>query len=270
MNTTDINEHYASEDEANRLAEGAGRLEWLRSMEIIRRHFPRSPATVLDIGGGTGAYAIPLGQLGYDVRLIDPVKKHIELAAAAAANASLPKVTAELGDARELRAEDSVADGVLLLGPLYHLTKKADRARAIGETYRVLRPGGRLIAACISRFASTCDGLRQGYLRETAFERIVERDLGEGQHRNDTNHPGWFTTAYFHRPEELLSEVEDAGFSKVQLLAVEGPAWLLSGLDDWLQTEELTEILMRAIRRVESEPSLWGASSHLIAVGIKL
>ncbi|MFC1610161.1 class I SAM-dependent methyltransferase [Myxococcota bacterium] len=269
MTLSDIHDHYRSGYEANRLTDGAGRLEWLRTMEIIGRYFPSSPAMILDVGGGAGAYAIPLGRLGYRVKLIDPVARHIELATAAAAEAGLQRVSAELGDARELQAEDSSADAVLFLGPLYHLTEKTDRASAIGEACRVLRPGGRIITAAISRFASTCDGIRQGYLREAEFEHIVERDLTDGQHRNDTDNPCWFTTAYFHRPEELLAEVREGGFSDVEILAVEGPAWLSSRLEEWLQEEETTEILLRAIRRVESEPSLWGASAHLVAVGRK-
>ena len=41
---------------------------------------------------------------------------------------------------------------------------------------------------------------------QTAFERIVEEDLREGRHRNAERRPGWFTTAYFHRPTELAEE----------------------------------------------------------------
>jgi hypothetical protein len=37
--------------------------------------------------------------------------------------------------------------------------------------------------------------------------------------------PECFTTANFHRPEDLLAEAHDAGFDEVKVLAVEGPAW---------------------------------------------
>ena len=65
----------------------------------------------------------------------------------------------------------------------------------------MLRPGGVLTAAAISRFASMMDGLLRGSLDDPAFEAIVERDLRDGQHRNPTGRPEWFTTAYFHRIE---------------------------------------------------------------------
>jgi hypothetical protein len=106
-------------------------------------------------------------------------------------------------------------------------------------------------------------------LREPEFEEIVKRDLLEGQHRNPTERREWFTTAYFHRPDELAEEVKRSGFALDALLAVEGPAWLPSELGTWLSTDENVEIMLRAIRRIEAEPSLLGVSSHLLAVARK-
>jgi ubiquinone/menaquinone biosynthesis C-methylase UbiE len=267
--TTDMEQHYASGYEAQRLQQGAGRLEWLRTMEIIRRLLPPSPAMIIDIGGGAGAYAFPLAEKGYTWDLVGPVPEHIHLAQVAIKDDRVSGVTATVGDARAVEADDASADFALLLGPLYHLTEKADRTKAIAEVMRVLRPGGHVVTAGISRFASTCDGIRQNYLTDPAFERIVERDLVEGQHRNESDNHGWFTTAHFHRPEELLGEVKGGGFVETKLVAVEGPAWLLSELDNWFQTESKTETLLRAIRRIEAEPTLWGASAHLIVTGKK-
>lgn len=58
---------------------------------------------------------------------------------------------------------------MLLLGPLYHLPQAGDRLQALTEAHRVLRNGGMLLAAGISRFASTFDGLRLGVLSEPEF-----------------------------------------------------------------------------------------------------
>ena len=60
--------------------------------------------------------------------------------------------------------------------------------------------GGVVLAAAISRFASTLDGLRLGLLDDPVFARLAEQDLRDGQHRNPTEEPRYFTTAYFHRP----------------------------------------------------------------------
>jgi hypothetical protein len=55
------------------------------------------------------------------------------------------------------------------------------------QARRVLRPGGVLAAAAISRFVSLLDGLVNGWLGAPSFDAIVERDLADGQHRNPTN-----------------------------------------------------------------------------------
>src|SRR4029453_27280 len=132
-------------------------------------------------------------------------------------------------DARRLDQPDAGVDAVLLLGPLYHLTERADRVRALAEARRVVRPGGVGVAVAISRFASTVDGLARGRLDEPGFAAIVHRDLSDGQHRNPTRRPEWFTTAYFHLPDELATEVADAGLRLRALLAVEGGGGVAAG-----------------------------------------
>ena len=90
--------------------------------------------------------------------------------------------------------------------------------------------------------------------------------MREGQHRNPTGRPEWFTTAYFHLPEELPGEVAEAGLRLDALLAVEGPAWMLPDVARRLADPTRREPVLAAIRRVETEPSLLGASSHLLAI----
>jgi hypothetical protein len=126
-----------------------------------------------------------------------------------------------------------------------------------------------IAAAAISRFASTFDGLAHGLLLDARFADIVERDLRDGQHRNPdaVARPEWFTTAYFHRPEELADELAQAGFDVTAVLAVEGPAAFRPALDAWVAEPARRDVLLDAIRRVEAEPSLLGATSHLLAVG---
>jgi SAM-dependent methyltransferase len=161
---------------------------------------------------------------------------------------------------------DQSADIVLLLGPLYHLTEAADRARAISEARRVLKPGGRLFAAAISRWASALDGLSRDLFQDPRFATIVEQDLREGQHRNPTERLDYFTTAYFHRPDELRAEVFGAGLILEGLYGVEGPGWLLSDVTARVADPRRRADLLRVARLFESEPSVLGASAHLLAV----
>ena len=259
--------HYAEGLEAGRLLSNTGKLEFARTKELISRFLPPAPASVIDVGGGAGAYSLWLAGQGYEVHLVDPVPLHIEQAIAASARQpESPIADCVLGDARELTIPDESADAVLLLGPLYHLTDPADRLAALAEAKRVLRPNGLLFASCISRFASALDGLREGLLTDPEFVAIVKQDLVDGQHRNPNNHPGYFTTAFFHHPDELASEVRTAGFVLEGIFAVEGPAWLIQNLNEQWQDSVKRDRLLDAIRWLESEPSLLGASAHVIVV----
>lgn len=262
----EIRAYYERYPEAQRL-ETDFRMEAARTRELIERFLPPAPATVLDVGGGPGGYALWLAERGYEVHLVDPVPLHVEQADAASRDAGRPLASATVGDARRLDHADDSVDALLLLGPLYHLGEADQRARALAEARRVVRPGGAMLAAAISRFASALDGLSKGLLLDPEFEAIVERDLRDGQHRNPTRHERWFTTAYFHLPDELGGEVAAAGFHEVEVLAIEGLGEWLPDLDDWLDDTRRREVLMRTLRRLEREPSLLGGSPHLMAVG---
>ncbi|MDQ6650287.1 MAG: class I SAM-dependent methyltransferase [Actinomycetota bacterium] len=263
----EIRTHYDEGNEHKRLLSGPGRLELLRTQETIEKYAPPAPGRALDVGGGPGIYAGWLAGLGYDVHLVDPIPLHVEQAAKAAAELQAGMFTVELGDARHLHFEDNAVDLVLLLGPLYHLTERSERMAALAEARRVLRPGGVLVAAGISQFASLHDGLAHGWLSDGRFGTIVERTLTEGQHRNPEREPGWFTTAYFHHPDILAAEMRESGFVLEGVLGVEGAAWLLPDLDAQLADERRRRVLLDGLRRVEREPSLVGVSSHLLAVG---
>ena len=257
----EIRGHYDEGVELRRLSRGAGALELARTQDILRRHLPQSPATVLDVGGGPGIYAAWLNSLGYTVQLVDPVPSHVE-------EARRRSVNAEVGDARSLSAAPESADAVLLLGPLYHLTERADRLLALREAARVVRPGGLVFAVGISRFASLLDGLRSHYLDDPAFRKIVDRDLRDGQHRNPENRPGWFTTAFFHHPDELAREIVDAGLDLQRVVAIEGPLWLFPDLA-W-EDEGRRGRLLDGLRAIEEERSLMGASAHFMGIASRL
>jgi ubiquinone/menaquinone biosynthesis C-methylase UbiE len=262
----EIPEHYATGYEGRRLQQGRSRLEFARTQLIVQRFLPAPPARVLDVGGGPGAYAAWLAGAGYQVQLLDAVALHVAQAGEASERQPAHPFTAEVGDARSLPYPDESADAVLLFGPLYHLTERADRLLALREARRVLRPGGLLCVAAISRFASLFDGLWLGFLDDPGFVRIVRRDLHDGQHRNPENHPSYFTTAFFHHPQELAQEVADAELALEAILAIEGPGWLVPDLDAWWQDEHRREQLLSLIAAVEREPALLGMSAHLMAV----
>ena len=263
-------EHYAETQEAERLAVGVGELERVRTQDILQRHLPAAPARILDVGGAAGVHALWLAQHGHEVHLSDPVAKHVEQAAEASwAQAQFPIASCTVGDARNIEQGDASANGVLLLGPLYHLTERAERLMALREGHRVLRAGGRVFAAAISRFASLMDGLSRDLVADPRFVEIVRQDLKDGQHRNPTDNPQYFTTTFFHHPDELQREIEEAGFSFEKVIAVEGPVWVMGNFAKHWEDRGKRALLLEFLRTVEEERALLGATAHMIGVGRK-
>lgn len=264
-----IAEYYRQTPEDGRLEQGPFLLEGLRTRELIQRFAPPPPATVLDIGGGSGAYALWLAASGYLVHLLDPLQRHVAEAERRSAEASHPLNSCRVGDARSLPYADQCAEIVLLLGPLYHLTEAHERARALQEAKRVLKPGGWLFASAISRWASALDGLARDLFADPQFASMAEQDLRDGQHRNRSGRVDYFTTAYFHRPEELRAEVAATQLEMVALLGIEGPGWILPDIAERLANERRKQDMLRVARAVESEPAMLAASAHLLAVARK-
>src|SRR5205807_7475818 len=80
-----------------------------------------------------------LAARGYTVHLLDPVPLHLDQARArSAAQPHAPLASVGQGDARRLDLPAEQVDAVVLLGPLYHLTERTDRIRALNEAFRVL------------------------------------------------------------------------------------------------------------------------------------
>ena len=240
--------HYRLVDESERLERH--RLERVRTQHVLARWLPEA-ADVLDVGGATGIHARWLAEQGHRVTLIDALPEHVERALEDGTYA------AAVGDARALDVADEAVDALLLLGPLYHLVERDDRLRALGEARRVLRPGGLLFAGAVGYTASLLGGVAEGTLLDERFVDIVRQDLATGQHRNPDEVPEWFTTTFFHRPEELRDELETAGFAVEALTGVEGPGWIVGEPEASLVAAELAD----------AHPELAVLSAHLLAVG---
>jgi len=255
--------------ERDRLLRGTSNLEFERTKRILLHYLPSRPATILDVGGGPGRYSFWLSEMGHSVHLVDILPLHTRQAREFQRKSKNRLASINLGDARRLDFDDGSADIVLLFGPLYHLVRKKERLKALAEARRVLKPGGLLFAAAISRFTSAVDGSLRGFIRDPEFMTIIQQDLKNGQHRNPSNKPEYFTTSFFHHPSEFEAEMKQARFRSVKVYGVTGFAWLLPRLDQIWRDPTLKARLMSILDRTELEPSMLGISDHLLAVGKK-
>lgn len=203
-------------------------------------------------------YSRWLMDAGHEVQLVDPVPLHVE-------QASATGVPAHVGDARSLHHRDSSMDVVLLLGPLYHLQDAAERDRALSEARRVLRPGGLLFGAAISRFAALLVMLVLDRLHADAMPVVAEA-MSTGVLRG---RGVFFTNAYLHHPTQLQSEIEGAGFEATRVYNVEGPGYLVDNFEERWSDPARREVLLDAARLVESQTEMMATANHLLAVARK-
>jgi SAM-dependent methyltransferase len=197
------------------------------------------------------------------VRVLDITERHVAMVNEGLAET---RVTAEVGEARDLPYPDGSFDSVLVFGPLYHLTERDDRLLALQEAARVVRPGGAVAVSAVSRFASLFDGLARELIFDREFEVVARLDLATGQHRNPYERPHWWTTAYLHHPDELRREIETSGLALTELVGLEGLAGHLPHLATRWDDPADRETILWTAEAVESEPCLLGLSAHLLAV----
>ena len=193
-----LEKYYSEGNEQERLS--SHRLEKDRTIQILKKFLPPAPATILDIGGAAGVYAFILAEMGYQVHLIDPIALHIQQAKETAKNSKFKLASYSVGDARQLEQKDESVDVVLLLGPLYHLIKEEDRHKALKESYRVMKPGGALFAAGITRFASFMDAMHKKVV--ALKTQVIEQEFKTGVHEKVSE---GFLFAYLHH---LLKKIE--------------------------------------------------------------
>lgn len=104
----------------------------------------RAALDVVDMGGGTGGFAVPLAGLGHQVLVVDPSPDALAALQRRAAEAGVAdRVRAEQGDAGTLTAVAgrAAADLVLCHGVLEYVE---DPGPAVRDALDVLRPGGLL------------------------------------------------------------------------------------------------------------------------------
>ena len=256
----ELQAHYSQGREWVRLDDPKGVVEFERTKEILHRRLPAAPAVIADIGGGPGRYALWLAELGYAVERRDLMRLHVEQLH----RSSGSMVHAEVGDARDLNLPDSSVDAVVLLGPLYHLRKRTHRIQALREASRVVRPGGPVFAAVISRWAPRLDGVVAERLYESYPEVLaLLRDVELTGNLPPVTPDGF--SGYTHRPAELMEEIAEAELALEDLVGVEGMPLAASDMQSRLGDPAAWQVVLDTARAIERVPELLGLSPHLIA-----
>ncbi len=206
-------------------------------------------ARIVDVGGGTGGFAVPLAELGHRVQVIDPSPDALaSLDRRARERGVADLVTGQQGDLSDLASLVDEADLVLCHGVL---EKVEDPAASLAAIAGVLRPGGHVSLLVAQRHAAVVARAMAGHFQ-------AARELLDG----DTSGRGG--SRFTH--EELTDLLAAAGLQPTSVHAVRVFADLVPGslLDvEPGATAALVELEQAVATRPEYLPL--AAQLHVIA-----
>ena len=263
MNIVESYYDQTTQDEWQRL--DRHRTEFAVTTMALSEFLPPSPAAILDIGSGPGRYALMLAQQAYQVTLVDLSHNNLAMAQTKAQEQGVQFVDTIHGNALHLPfLPDASYEAILLLGPLYHLLTEWEQRQAIRESWRLLKPNGRLFVAFITRFAFIRDVARRNPEWLQQNKAYADHLLNTGVH-NSTHR---FTHAYFAHPDEIIPFMASEGVQTIRLMGCEG---IVSGHEEKINEVqgEAWETWVEFNYRLSQEPTLYGASDHLLYIGQK-
>ncbi|KQY63978.1 MULTISPECIES: methyltransferase domain-containing protein [unclassified Nocardioides] len=157
-----------------------------------------TPGDVLDIGGGTGGFAVRVAELGHRVSVVDPSPDALAALSRRAQEFGVAdRVTGQQGELSGLLdvVGEASADVVLCHGVLEIVD---DPAAALATLARVLRPGGTLSLLVAQRHAAVVARAMAGHFAQ-ARAVLAGDSTGKAGHR--------FTS------DELTALLDGAGFA---------------------------------------------------------
>jgi S-adenosylmethionine-dependent methyltransferase len=159
---------------------------------------------VLDVGGGSGIFAVPLAALGHEVTVVDPSADALATLARRAGTAGVAGgVRGVQGDGDLLHEVlPALGDGGYDLALCHSVLEVVDDPGVtLREIAGALRPGGQVSVATVNRAGAVLARALSGHPVE-ALALLEDRDPAPGRSRPARRRFG---------PAELLSLVADAG-----------------------------------------------------------
>ena len=286
----ELTAHYNKFNEDKRLMRRHGQVEYITSMKYIHKYLEilqgenakdagseidtetptdggKATLRILDIGAGTGRYAVELAKEGYDVTALEYVRYKLGRLKQNADRAekeccAVGKkffLQAYQGDARKLkRFADASFDLTLLFGPMYHLYSFEDKLQALTEAKRVTRPGGYiLVAYLMNEYGVLTYGFKEGH----ALECMADGRLDEDYHCHSKEEDLYD----YVRLADMAALRHAAGLEHVQTISADGPADYMRRELNAMSEEMFAKFIEYHLSTCE-RPELLGAGAHTVDI----
>lgn len=239
---------YDASYEGKKWVEIYDRITWDKT---IKPYLPiNGDAQILDAGGGTGKWTIPICKLGYHVTLTDISESMLKVAKQKLSKENLlERVRIVVADIVRMNMfEDETFDLVLCEGdPLSYCT---DPLQGIEEIIRVAKKGSFIVASVDNLYPRIIWGIRQGLLDQVS-------DLFRTQ-RAIHNFP-----IYFFKPSELMRDFEERGCKIEKII---GKNIFSSGLEEELKDPAIFKRILELELEHCADPNLVGFAGHFAVV----
>ncbi|MFO7575355.1 MAG: class I SAM-dependent methyltransferase [Bacteroidales bacterium] len=210
------NEHVKEEDE--RLNKHS--FEIPVTLSFINRYL-KPGDKIFDVACGTGRIARELLDEGYLLGLNDLSDKNIELVKKRLQGRQ-NVLFIENNDALERNGWGKTQwDGILILGPLYHIISREKRLKVLELAYQHVKPGGYVFSSYMTRIGAMVYGVKKkpdGILHKNGVKKLWET----GTDDRFVGATEWFVNAYFAHPEEVNPLIKKAGLTPIHLAGAEG------------------------------------------------
>ncbi|MBR1390413.1 MAG: class I SAM-dependent methyltransferase [Lachnospiraceae bacterium] len=253
-----LESYYNKFNEDKRLNSRHGRVEYQVSMKYIHEYLPKdvSPEQVriLDVGAGTGRYAIPLSEEGYEVTAVEPVQHNLGRLWQKGS-----RVIAYKGNALHLKkCRDDYYDLTILFGPMYHLKSHEEKRTALEEAKRVTKSGGIIMAAyCMHDYAVLTYAFKERHIIECMENGQLDHDFKVHARSEDLYD--------YVRIEEIDRLQRETGLKREKLYSSDGAANYMRPFLNRL-TEEEFEWFVKYQLAVCERPELMGAGAHVVDI----
>ena len=270
-----IKNYYKHFDEKNRLQnDNSGKLEFLMTMSILEKNLPAlsdgAELSVLDLGGGAGVYSFPLAKKGYKVTLADLSETLLEQAKKQKEEDKVDNlISCDQVNATDLsRYKDSSFDVVLLFGPLYHLTEKAEREKCAGEIRRVLKTGGKVFASFIPYLSGSIALVQRFcWCPDQVDINTLEECFDSGKFKNLSDNG--FQEGYYPPSEEIEKLFTANGFEKQLLRSIRGFGYEKEDVIFKFKNKLVFSKLLGLIDSSAEDKSIIEMCGHAMYIGVK-